>query len=87
MIACCAVRLSSEALRSGRPPAFQVARGAARLVTLGRPRFWRRDCRLFGQTRVGSSLLSKTVISRASLELCFISVRSAVSLRARPARE
>jgi hypothetical protein len=40
---------------------------------LGRPRFGKRDGRLFGQTLVGLLLLSKTVISRASLTLCFIS--------------
>ena len=46
-----------------------------------------RDGRLFGQILVGVWLLAKTVISRASLTLCFISVRSAVSPFARaPAR-
>jgi hypothetical protein len=44
---------------------------------LGRTRFWGRDWRLSGQILVGVWLLTKTVISRASLEFCFISVHAA----------
>ncbi len=44
----------------------------------GRSRDLQISLRLFGQTRVGVSLLAKSVISRANLELCIISVHAAV---------
>jgi hypothetical protein len=58
--------------------------GPARVVAFGRSRIEQRGGCLFGQTLVGVWLHSKTVISRANLKVCFISVHAADSLRARP---